>query len=337
MMEYIYGPVPSRRLGQSLGIDPIPLKTCNWNCVYCQLGRTIPLTNQRKEYIPREEIITEVERTLRDSPDGTIDWITFVGSGEPTLHSGLGWMIREVKKRTEIPVAVISNGALFYLPEVRKSLYAADAVLPSFDAGTPDLYRAVNRPHPDIPFQRFHEGLVKFSQEYKGKLWLEVMLVRGLNDTEKALSDIAVKLKSINPDEVQLAQPTRPPVETWVQPPTEEGLMRAQAILGEVSRVLHPAVGTFNLGQYEDLTDALVGIITRHPMQESLIVDTLEDWSPEQINQALADLRDSGKAQLVERYGVRFWSGSPSHFPEREQSERTSPQYRREHKHRPET
>ncbi|MDZ7845212.1 MAG: radical SAM protein [Anaerolineales bacterium] len=327
-MEYVYGPVPSRRLGQSLGVDPIPLKTCNWNCVYCQLGRTIPLTNQRKEYAPRQQIIAEVEKALREAAEGSIDWITFVGSGEPTLHSSLGWMIREVKKRTGIPVAVITNGSLFYLPEVREALQVADAVLPSFDAGTPGLYREINRPHPEISFNRLFEGLVRFSQEYRGKLGVEVMLVQGLNDTEKALQEIARKLKSVDLDEVHLAQPTRPPVETWVQPPTEEGLMRVQAILGEAAHVLHPAVGTFNLGEYESLTDALMGIITRHPLKESQILDILEDWSPDAVNRELVDLIESGKAQVVERYGVKFWSGSPSHFPEEEQSERTSPRCR---------
>lgn len=314
-MEYVYGPVPSRRLGQSLGIDPIPLKTCNWNCVYCQLGRTIPLANQRKEYVPRQQIIAEVEKALQEAPEGSIDWITFVGSGEPTLHSSLGWMIREVKKHTEIPVAVITNGSLFYLPEVRRALHPADAVLPSFDAGRHGLYRKINRPHPEISFDRLFDGLVSFSREYRGKIGVEVMLVQGLNDTEKALQEIARKIKAVDLDEVHLAQPTRPPVETWVQPPTEEGLMRAQAILGEAAHVLHPAVGTFNLGEYESLTDALVGIITRHPLKEKQILDILQDWSPDAVNRELADLHDSGKAQVVERYGVKFWIGSPSYFP----------------------
>lgn len=113
-MRYVYGPVPSRRLGQSLGIDTIPWKTCNWNCVYCQLGRTIPLTNERREYFPREEILGEVREALASHAPGVIDWVTFVGSGEPTLHSGIGWLIRQVKAASDKPVAVITNGALLY-------------------------------------------------------------------------------------------------------------------------------------------------------------------------------------------------------------------------------
>jgi wyosine [tRNA(Phe)-imidazoG37] synthetase (radical SAM superfamily) len=141
-MKYVFGPVPSRRLGQSLGIDTIPLKTCNWNCVYCQLGRTVPLTNKRREYFPRDEIIAEVEQALGTHKPGEIDWVTFVGSGEPMLHAGMGWLIRKVKELTEssahrLPVAVITNGSLLYMPEVREELAAADAVLPTLDAGTP--------------------------------------------------------------------------------------------------------------------------------------------------------------------------------------------------------
>ena len=212
-MKLVFGPVPSRRLGQSLGIDPVPLKTCNWNCIYCQLGRTIPLKNVRAEYFPREDILAEVEQALISHNQGEIDWVTFVGSGETTLYAGLGWLLRQVKSLTDIPVAVITNGSLFYLPEVRCELSPADAVLPSLDAGNIKLYRKINRPPPELRFKRPVDGLVAFRKEYHGKLWVEVMLVRGLNDTEAALHEIATLLKSIQPDEVHILQPDRPPVE----------------------------------------------------------------------------------------------------------------------------
>jgi wyosine [tRNA(Phe)-imidazoG37] synthetase (radical SAM superfamily) len=115
-MRYVFGPVPSKRLGQSLGIDPIPLKTCNWNCVYCQLGRSVPLSNERREFFPRQAILNEIAQALQASPPGKIDWVTFVGSGETTLHGGLGWLIRQTKQITSLPVAVITNGSLLYLP-----------------------------------------------------------------------------------------------------------------------------------------------------------------------------------------------------------------------------
>jgi wyosine [tRNA(Phe)-imidazoG37] synthetase (radical SAM superfamily) len=317
-MKYVFGPVPSRRLGQSLGIDTIPLKTCNWNCVYCQLGRSRPLTNNRREYFPAEKILAEVEQALSAHKPGEIDWVTFVGSGEPTLHIDLGWLIRKVKGLTVLPVAVITNGALLYLPEVREELSAADAVLPTLDAGNAGLYHKINRPYPEITYRHLVDGLIAFRQEYHGKLWVEVMLVRGLNDTEKALQEIAAVLKQSGPDEVHINLPTRPPAETWVQPPEEEGLVRALGILGGIARVVHPTEGSFDLSGFESVVDAIISIITRHPMREEELRRTLENWTPCHVDKALEQLSSSGRAQVVERHGTRFWSASPAHYPELE-------------------
>ena len=330
-MKYLFGPVPSRRLGQSLGIDTIPLKTCNWNCVYCQLGRTMPVTNERREYYPREEIVGEVRQSLAAHGPGEIDWVTFVGSGEPTLHSDTGWLIRQVKELTDLPVAVITNGSLLYRSEVRQELMVADAVMPTLDAGTPELYRRINRPHSEVTFARLVEGLVTFSAAYEGRLWPEVMLVRGLNDTEEALRAIAAIFQRVNPDEIHISLPTRPPAETWVEPPDEEGLMRAQAILGDVAQVLHPAHGTFDLSGDLDVTDAVVGIITRHPMSEEDLMQALERWSPGSVQEALAKLEASGRAQVVERYGCRFWSAMPSHYPGERESRAVDPRSPQQH------
>ena len=324
-MKYIYGPVPSRRLGQSLGIDPIPLKTCNWNCVYCQLGRTRPLVNERAHYFPIGEILLQVEKSLVAHKPGEIDWITFVGSGEPTLHAGIGRMIREVKTLTDIPGAVITNGALFYLPEVREELFAADAVLPSLDAGTPASYRRVNRPHPEITFERHISGLISFSREYRGALWPEVMLVQGLNDSEQALRDLAEAFQKMSPDEVHINLPTRPPVETWVKAPDDEGILRALAILGDAARVVHPVEGTFDLGEVKNVVDAVIGIITRHPMREEQLRRTLSRWSVDKVNEALVDLENDGRAQSIERYGIRFWCAKKSFYPDDAHSKKTDP------------
>ena len=322
-MKYVFGPVPSRRLGQSLGVDTIPLKTCNWNCVYCQLGRSQPVIHARQEYIPREAILAEVRETLAAHQSGGIDWITFVGSGEPTLHSGIGWLIRQIKALTDIPVAVITNGSLLYLPQVRTDLQAADAVMPTLDAGTPELFRRINRPHPASTFDRLVDGLAEFRAVYRGHLWVEVMLLRGLNDSETALTQIAAALRRIAPDEIHLLLPTRPPVETWVQPADDEGLLRAQAILGAVAPVVHPnAEGVFDLSIYENVLDAVIGVITRHPMREDQLLQTLSRWSVDDVQTALQRLQASGRAQVVTRYGVRFWSAAQAHYPDQAQSAR---------------
>lgn len=324
-MKYVFGPVPSRRLGQSLGVDTIPHKTCNWNCVYCQLGRTTPLTNQRREYYPREAILLEVRRALKDHAQGGIDWITFVGSGEPTLHSGLGWLIREVKALTDLPVAVITNGSTLYQQAVRQDLRVADAVLPTLDAGKPWLYQKINRPHPEFSLERLLEGMRGFRDDYAGKLWVEVMLVRGLNDTGVALADIAAALQTIQPDEIHLNMPTRPPAETWVQPTDEAGLRRAREILGEAARVVLPASGRFEINDTDDLGDAIVGIITRHPLREDELIRNLENYPLQDVEQALAELATSGRAQVVERYGARFWSGPGAVYPGEAHSQRNFP------------
>ena len=322
-MNYVFGPVPSSRLGQSLGIDPIPLKTCNWNCVYCQLGRTVPLTNVRKEYVPSEEILAQVKDALASHRPDDIDWVTFVGSGEPTLHSGLGELIQGVKSMTDKPVAVITNGALLYLPEVRHELIPADAVLPSLDAGNQQLYRKLNRPWPELTFERHLEGLAMFRQEYKGKLWVEVMLIKGLNDTEETLHEIASIIATIKPDLVHLGLPTRPPAEIWVQPTDDIGLVRALSILGDVAEAIHPAQGGFDLSGYENVVDAVVGIITRHPVCHDELLQLLGQWSSEQVSETLEKLEASGRAQIVERNGIRFWSAASAHYPKTDQSQRT--------------
>ncbi|HNT25016.1 MAG TPA: radical SAM protein [Anaerolineales bacterium] len=321
-MKYVFGPVPSRRLGQSLGIDPVPLKTCNWNCVYCQLGRSRPLVNERSEYFPREEILTEIKQALAYHKSDDIDWVTFVGSGETTLHTGIGWLIHQVKSITHIPVAVITNGSLLYQPDVRIELLAADAVLPSLDAGSNQLYQKINRPYPKLTLDRLLGGLIAFRKMYHGKLWIEVMLVRDFNDSEQALNDLAAMLKQIQPDEVHILQPDRPPVEKWVQAPDEEGLLRARAILstipgaknGNVAKVIHWASGSFDLSGAESLADAIIGIITRHPMREEELVAALKNFSSEEVAATLAKLATSGKSQVVERHGIRFWSASLARY-----------------------
>ena len=273
------------------------------------------MTNKRQQYIDTDLVLRQVGDALETNAPGEIDWLTFVGSGEPTLHSGLGEMIRAIKTMTDIPVAVITNGALLFLPEVCQDLLNADAVLPSLDAGNVTLYKKINRPHPGVPFDQVINGLIAFQQIYQGKLWVEIMMVRGLNDTLSALLEIAEVLSQIDPDEIHINQPIRPPAETWVQLADDEGLLRARAILGDRARIFTFAAGHYELGQFENVVDAVLTIITRHPMRQTELEQTLQAWGSGEISQALRELLTSGRAQIVERYGVQFWSAGSSFYP----------------------
>jgi wyosine [tRNA(Phe)-imidazoG37] synthetase (radical SAM superfamily) len=232
--NYIFGPVPSRRLGRSLGIDIVPFKTCTYDCIYCQLGRTTNKTIQRKEWLPLNEIISQLKDKLYLKPD----YITLSGSGEPTLFSKCGELISKIKGITNIPVAVLTNGSLLWLPEVRKSLLEADLVIPSLDAGSNHLFQYVNRPHPDITFSKMLEGLIKFREEYKGKYWLEVFLLAGVTTPDMEINRLRTCINLIQPDKVQVNTVTRPPAESFAEPVPKEMLENLASQLFERSEVI---------------------------------------------------------------------------------------------------
>ena len=215
-MSHLFGPVPSRRLGRSLGVDLVPRKTCPFDCIYCEVGPTTNQTPTRLDY-QAEAILAELAAYLRQGPP-PLDFITLAGSGEPTLNLGLGNIIRRIKGLTATPVAVLTNGALLYLPEVRRELAAADVVLPSLDAAREETFRAINRPLPGYPLTRLIEGLEAFRREYQGRIWLEVLLLKGLNDSEAELEPLRQVLRRLAPDKVQLNTAVRPGVEDYARP-----------------------------------------------------------------------------------------------------------------------
>jgi wyosine [tRNA(Phe)-imidazoG37] synthetase (radical SAM superfamily) len=303
----VFGPVPSRRLGQSLGVDPIPFKTCNYNCVYCQLGRTAPLTNERKDYIPPETVLAELRRALERHGPGEVDYVTFVGQGEPLLCASLGRLLRETKSLTGISLAVITNGSLLHLPEVRAELRAADVVMPTLDAADEETFRRVNRPWPLLHVAELIEGLAAFRDEFPGQLWVEVMLVKGINDSAGTLAGIRDALQRIRPDRVHINIPIRPPAEAWVEPPDEEGLLRATAILGDAARVVLPHEGIFELADGLPVAEAIVQVIRRHPLREGELLETLARFAPGEVQQALQALAASGEAQEMVYQGQTFW------------------------------
>ena len=206
--KYVFGPVPSRRLGLSLGVDIVPFKVCSLDCIYCQVGETTQRTIKRKEYVPVEAVLTELKEKLDEGLDA--DFITFSGSGEPTLHAKLGKIIEGVKKITDKRIAVLTNGTLFWDKSVRADCAKADVVLPSLDAGDEQTFRRINRPHSGISMKKLISGLKAFSSEFAGQIWLEVFFVEGLNTDDEQIEKIKNIIEQINPDKVQINTAVRP-------------------------------------------------------------------------------------------------------------------------------
>ena len=215
-MKYLYGPVPSRRLGYSLGVDLIPHKVCTFDCIYCQLGRTTIKTSRRREYAPAKKVLGEL-RGFFDS-GGECGVVTLAGSGEPTLNTKIGDIIREVKDMTDTPLAVLTNSSLLTREEVRNDLLNADVVVPSLDAASPDTFKKINRQAEGITVSDVIDGLKEFRKEYAGEVRLEVMAVAGLNDTKKEVDELRQAIGIIRPDSIDLNTVVRPPAESYAKP-----------------------------------------------------------------------------------------------------------------------
>jgi wyosine [tRNA(Phe)-imidazoG37] synthetase (radical SAM superfamily) len=280
-----YGPVPSRRLGQSLGINHIPPKVCTYSCVYCQLGRTIRMQSERSEFYTPEEILRDVEDQVsraRDR-DERIDYLTFVPDGEPTLDVNIGREI-ELLKPLGIKIAVISNASLMWHEDVRGDMQDADWVSLKVDAVTEHLWRRVNRPHGALTHEAVLEGMKEFADVFKGELATETMLIQGLNDSGEEAEKIANFLTELKPDKAYIAIPTRPPTEDWVKPADEDAINRAYQIFNGKLRNVEYLIG------YEgdafaftgNVEDDLLSITSVHPMREEgvnkLLSKAGSDW-----------------------------------------------------------
>jgi len=209
MFRYLFGPVPSRRLGMSLGVDLVPIKVCSLDCVYCEVGKTTKLTLERKEYIPVDKIKKELQDYFINNPDP--DYITFSGSGEPVLNSGIYDVLHFIKQlKPDIPVAVLTNGTMLSEKEVRDAIMDADVVLPSLDAATQAVFEKINRPAEGLAIEKYIQGIVDFRQSYKGKMWLEIMILPGYNNSSSELFELKKAIQRIQPDSVQINTLDRP-------------------------------------------------------------------------------------------------------------------------------
>jgi wyosine [tRNA(Phe)-imidazoG37] synthetase (radical SAM superfamily) len=239
-MRYIYGPVHSRRLGLSLGLSLTPHKVCDFDCVYCQLGKTSQKSLERKEYFKIEDILAEVVSWAGNNPKEAqeLDYITISGAGEPTLNSGIGTLIDSLRKSIAVPVAVITNSSLLNDPAVRRQILGANLIVPSLDAVTEEAFQKIDRPGPEIKLQDIIEGLVSLRKEFKGRIWLEVMLVKGVNDNLAHTRKLKEAIERINPDKIQLNSPVRFTAEDGVEPLDAKHLEKIKELLGDKAEII---------------------------------------------------------------------------------------------------
>lgn len=239
-MKYIYGPVNSRRLGLSLGITLTPYKICSFNCVYCQLGATLHKTKERREYLNIEEVLKELKSWLQDNSEAarSLNYITLSGAGEPTLNLKIGELIRQIKAITPTRIAVITNASLLNVASVRQELFLADLIVPSLDAIQPHVFAKIDRPQEDIKIEGIIDGLINLRKEFKGKIWLEVMLVEGINDDLRYIKQLKVVIERINPDKIQLNSPVRTTAEPNITSVDKNKLKKIKEILGDKCEII---------------------------------------------------------------------------------------------------
>lgn len=263
-IKHVYGPVPSRRLGFSLGVDIIPYKTCTLDCIYCQLGPTSKKRGDREEFFPESEILDQIRSRIQSGSQ--IDYITFSGSGEPTLHQRIGRLIRSIKSMTGIPVAVLTNSTTITSPQVRKELMAADLVVPSLDAATQAVFEKINRPLEGLHIQDIIQGLKTFNQGFKGAVWVEILLVKGVNDSDDHIRALNKALNEIKPDKIQLNTVVRPPAEFFAKPLSFKELEHIQTLLSRKSEIIADFGPKHQPAISENLKESIAALIRRRPV-----------------------------------------------------------------------
>jgi len=306
MYKYLFGPVPSRRLGMSLGVDLVPHKVCSLDCVYCECGATTKLTSDRKEYVLYDKVIAELAHFFENNPDP--DYITFSGSGEPTLNSRLGDVLNYIKtNKPGIPVAVLTNATLLYQEKVRMELLKADLILPSLDAASEEVFAKINKPHTSLNIESYIKGLVDFREMYSGQIWLEVMILPGYNDSPSELEKISDTFLCINPDKIQINTLDRPGTDSTLIPASRKMLeeiklywerklrIESRKIPIEIIASVNSSKDTKSFRS--DMETAILETISRRPCTVEDLAEILGNQIVE-INKYLRILED---ANLIER------------------------------------
>lgn len=302
--KYLFGPVPSRRLGRSLGIDVTPFKTCSFDCIFCQCGGTTRHIVERDEFVPFSEVCAELERWLAE--DGQADYITFAGSGEPTLYSRLGELIDFIKNLTDIPVIVLSNGTLFHRLDVCEEAAKADIVKMSLSAWDEQSFQRINRPAPGLSFKTALAGERNFRAVFSGQLWLEVFLMEGINAAQEQVEKIAAIVAEIAPDKIHLNTAVRPPAEESARPVAKE-MLEALCDLFVPRAEMIASFDVASLAETNELgVDELVGLIGRHPSTAAQLA-AISGGTKEAIQAVLAPLIEAGRLQIEVRAGEIYY------------------------------
>ncbi len=316
-MKHIFGPVNSRRLGRSLGIDLFEEKRCNLNCIYCEAGGGDATYGERKEYVPTEEIIGEIADYFSSDPE--IDVVTVTATGEPTLHSGLGEIISFLKGQTDKPIAVLTNGTTLSSPAVREELSQADIVIPSLDSALLPGFRKVDRPDSSLDLCDIVDGLVAFSQEYGGRIWLEILFVAGLNDSKEHLKALSEVIGRMHLDRIQINTVVRPPLESFAKPVSEEKLQEIALFFSNN----HPDVKvdvlpTSGAGRdtdgdgcdgfmQEELVEKIVEMLKRRPCTLKDICNSFPQVEQDRIELILAPLLKEKRLRVYSHNNLDYY------------------------------
>jgi len=307
--RHLYGPVLSRRLGRSLGVDLAPHKICTYDCVYCQIGKTTDRTLLRKEYVPAEEILEEIRVFLHEGHSAA-DFLSLGGSGEPTLHSKIRSIIEGVRAISLLPVAVITNGSLLCEQEVREDLLRADVVLPSMDAVSQRVFEMVNRPCPGFSAVRVIEGLIQFRRVYRGRIWLEILFCKGINDTEGEILLMKEVMARIRPDLIHLNTVVRPPSESWAKPLAQAEMERLKTFFGERASVISEFDRPILPPPRTEMTGELLNILKRRPLSISDLC-RLMGLARDQLETHLQPLIAEGKVRIHSFQDSVFYEAAP--------------------------
>jgi len=302
-MAYFYGPVPSRRLGFSLGLDLTPKKVCTFDCIYCQVGPTTRKTSRRIRYVDLDRLAKELKVILKKNL--RIDCITLSGSGEPTLHKDLDTIIVLIKRvsRGKIPVCVITNSSLLYRADVRRELHAVDILMPSLDSVTPRLFHAINKPllRRKGECGRVVESLIKLRKEFSGQIWLEVMVIKGINDSLSEARKLKAAIEAIKPDKVLLNTPERP-CQGSVSSPSKERLQAIKRILGAKAEIVASFFSSKQRRPRRDVVQAILEYVRRRPARAKDLAHSL-GIKPRELSASIAALLGEAKIKRSSRKG----------------------------------